>query len=484
MRASLLAVTGLAVVACAPAPRAPSAPDRASRVTEGLLPVVHVAGTPLPRYRLAERMAHYHVPGITIAVADGGAIAWARGFGVVREGAAQPVTERTLFQAGSISKPVTATAMLRLVEGGTLSLDRDVNAYLQSWKVPETELTAKEKVTLRRIVSHSAGTTVHGFPGYAPGAPLPTLPQILDGLPPANTRPVRVDAVPGERSRYSGGGVTIEQLVLVETTGKPFPALMQELVLGPLGMRDSTFEQPLSGAWAPSAATAHDGSGHPLAGGCHVYPEMAAAGLWTTPTDLLRWSIGIADARSGRPGGVLSARMAAEMLTPQKPPFGLGPVVGGEGPALHFGHPGEDEGFLSEVRYYPETGRGAAVMVNAAGGRALLAEVLEAIASEYGWPDERPNEVAAVAVEPALRGALPGTYEAAIEAYHVEVRITDERGRLHVVAPILGLDSDVVFTAPKTMTALDGGEELEVVAPAPGKVTAVRFGDWEITRRP
>ena len=246
--------------------------DRVERVMHGLRPPVEVEGHPTTRWTLAERMTHYKVPGVSIAVIEGGHIAWARGFGVKEAGNSDPVGLTTLFQAASISKPIAATAMLRLVERGTLELDTDVNHYLTSWKLPDNEHTAVEKVTLRRIASHTAGLTVHGFPGYKPTEPLPTVVQILDGVSPANTEPVRVDTTPGTVECYSGGGTTVMQQLLVDVTGNPFPALMQELVLDPAGMTHSTFEQALTATRATEAARAHDEDGNPIPGGWHVYP--------------------------------------------------------------------------------------------------------------------------------------------------------------------------------------------------------------------
>src|SRR5579872_5590451 len=175
--------------------------------------------------KVAEGMEKYHVPGVSIAVIEHGAISWAQGYGVAEAGSTKPVTADTMFQAASISKPVASTATLRLVQRGKLSLDTDVNEYLKSWKVPDNEFTTEKKVTLRRIMSHSAGLTVHGFPGYAAGEPLPTIPEVLDGTKPANTPAVRVNVEPGTIWRYSGGGYTIMQLAMTDVTEKSFPAL-------------------------------------------------------------------------------------------------------------------------------------------------------------------------------------------------------------------------------------------------------------------
>lgn len=426
-------------------------------------------------------MAHYNVPGVSVAVFEGGKLAWARGFGVKKAGGESPVTAETIFQAASISKPVTATATLRLVDRKELSLDADVNTFLTSWKVPENPFTVKEKVTLRRILTHSACTNIHGFPGYAASAPLPTITQILDGQPPSNTPAIRVLAVPGSNTRYSGGGVTIEQLVLSDHTHKAFPSLMQELVLAPANMTHSTFEQPLSLAKKADAATAHDVAGVPVLGGAHVYPEMAAAGLWSTPSDLLAWAHAISASRAH--DGLLTADTATQMLTSDKSPFGLGPMVEGKGRALHFGHQGEDEGFLGEVIYFPETEQGAAVMVNGGGGRPLLREVLYAIAAEYRWPDVAPTELVATVVPAADEDRIVGVYEAMYEVYRIEIRVERRKGRLTITSPRLGIDSDIVFTSPTSFVAKDGGEPFLLVVDGTQDIAALDFGGLQVMRR-
>ncbi|WP_282420709.1 serine hydrolase [Polyangium sp. 15x6] len=411
-----------------------------ANVLRGLRPHVEIAGRPPVRWTLEERMAHHHVPGVSIAVIEGGRIAWARGFGVKTAGSADPkdaVTPDTLFQAGSISKPVTATAMLRLVERGTLELDTDVNRYLTTWKVPDNEHTEKEKVTLRRLASHTAGLTNHGFPGYERNQPIPTLVQILNGTAPANTGSVRVDAVPGSISRYSGGGTLVMQLLMMDVIGKPFPALMQELVFGPAGMTHSTFEQPLPAARAGEAASAHLGEGETIPGGWHVYPEMAPAGLWTTASDLARLAIAIADAHAGRSKALLSQATAEQMLTPVKDGIGLGPYISGSGRSLQFGHGGTTTGFLCSFTMYPEIGVGAVVMTNnEEGGQALLPEIQLALAAEYGWPDSEPMRVTAIELSTASAAGVAGSYALPFGLGET-AEVKQEGGRLVLHAPRL-----------------------------------------------
>ena len=444
---------------------------RITRVLGGLRPPVEIQGKPAQRWTLADRMKEHKVPGVSIAVIEGGRIAWARGFGVKEAGTSDSVTPATLFQAASISKPVAATAMLRLVERGTLNLDTNVNKYLKSWKVPDNKFTTTEKVTLRRIVSHTAGLTVHGFPGYATTDPIPTVVQVLDGVKPANTDPVRVDTTPGAIERYSGGGTTIMQQLLVDVTGKPFPALMQELVLGPVGMTSSTYEQPIPAARAPEAAHAHTQDGKPIPGGWHVYPEMAPAGLWTTPTDLLKWAMAITDARAGRSTSLLSQGMTQQMLTAQKNEIGLGPFVGGTGRNFHFGHGGANEGFHSQLVMYPELGVGAAVMTNGDGGPPLIEEVLRAIAAEYGWPDYAAEKVTAVTLDAKAIAGLVGTYLLKVGP-GLQARVEQDSGRLMLRAQQIP-DQELIPKSDTSFVMASLGWQVSFTRDASGRATAI-----------
>jgi CubicO group peptidase (beta-lactamase class C family) len=368
---------------------------------------------------LADRMALLSVPGTSVAVIHNREVEWARGYGVREQGLLDPITEHTLFQACSISKPVTAMAVMRLVQEGRLSLDEDVNAYLRFWQVPANE-SWQPRVTLRHLLSHTAGTTVHGFPGYRHGGRIPELAQILGGQDPANTSAVRVNTVPGLQFRYSGGGTTIVQQVLMDVVGMSFPALMQQLVLRPLGMEDSTYEQPLpSDRWA-DAATGHWLDGAPVAGSWHVYPEMAAAGLWTTPADLARVIVEVQTVKAGGTGKLLARAIVDEMLAPKYGgPFGIGFEVGKGDGAIWFGHGGSNAGFKNMLTA-TEHGAGAVVMTNGDMGSSLCQEIVGAIAREYIWPPAPSEDYAGfyyparepVPIAPDVYASYAGEYEA------------------------------------------------------------------------
>lgn len=362
-------------------------------------------------FTIFERMEYYKVPGVSIAVINDGSIEWIKGYGELRRGSGKKVNTESLFQSASIGKALTAMAALAFVEQGKIELEEDVNRYLKSWKVPENEFTAKAKVTLGQLLSHSGGTTVHGFGGYAIGDKIPNLLQILDGLEPANTGPVRVDVTPGTVWRYSGGGYLVVQQIMEDITGKKFPQIMEESVLGPAGMKNSLYLPELSDKLLDNVALAYRSDGNIVPGKYHIYPELGAgAGLWTTPSDLARFAIEIQKSFLGESNKVLSGKMVQEMLTRRIGPSGLGLMVKGEGESLLFFHSGGNVGYRTFLCAYAETGKGAAIMTNSDVGMMLYQEILRAIARVYGWPDFAPEEKVVAEVNPGTLDSLAGRY--------------------------------------------------------------------------
>ncbi|MBK5292641.1 MAG: beta-lactamase family protein, partial [Acidobacteriia bacterium] len=287
---------------------------------------------------LAGRMRHYATPGLSIAVVDGGRIAWAHGYGVLQQTRSKParVTARTLFQMASISKPVASIGALRMVERGELSLDEDVNAKLSSWKLPSNDFTARQPVTLRRLLTHTAGIRSGQLPGYTASEPLPSLLDALRGGSVINTPLVRVDFLPGSRCSYSNGGFLVVQQLMSDAAHKPFPDLMRQLVLKRAGMKRSTYRQPLPDKWKKEASSGHRITGKPIPGRWHAFPEQAAVGLWSTPSDLARLAIELSRAFNGQSRGLISQSMAQEMFRRQAGGFGLAWLVDGEGDSLSF----------------------------------------------------------------------------------------------------------------------------------------------------
>ncbi len=386
--------------------------QRIERVEACLPPPVIVKGEPPECHTLASRMSELHIPGASIAVVHNGIIEWARGYGIKQLGGS-PVTPETLFQAGSISKPVATMAALRLVEEGKLSLDSDVNGVLTSWKIPASPAAPGATVTLRELLTHTAGFTVHGFPGYAANTPVPTLVQVLNGEAPANTPPIRLQSVPGSKWNYSGGGFTVMQQLVLDVAKEPFPKLLHDTVLVPIGMSHSTYEQPLPSELRGTIAMPYSATGAAIPGGPHTYPEMAAAGLWTTPSDLARYIIEIQQSLQGHANHVLSQKMAEQMLTAGKGDWGLGVEIGGSASNPYFSHGGVNEGYESLFAAYEHNGDGAAVMTNAQGGSRLASEIMSSIAVAYNWADFRPAVHTEIKLDRSVLARYVGTYELA-----------------------------------------------------------------------
>jgi len=398
-----------ALMAAPPAAAAEAASSRIARIERNLRPRIVIKGHAPAPTTMADRMAHYAVPGVSLAFFDDRRILWTRQYGLAEIATRRPVTADTLFQASSISKATTAVGVLRLVQQGLLSLDEDVNLKLRSWKVPENAFTRAQKVTVRQLLSHSAGTTVHGTAGYARGRPLPTATQILNGEPPANSPRVEVDAVPGSAYRYSGGGYVVLQQLVEDVTGQPFAAVMRDLVLAPAGMSRSSYAQPLPDRLLVAAAQGHEADGSPIPGGAFVFPEAAPAGLWSTPSELARFAIELNRAVEGQSDRLLNPALAREMNR-QPGGWGLGVDLGGETEEPQFGHVGTNPGYQSYLLYWRARKQGVVVMTNGANQSGFFVEIMMAVALEYGWPAFRQIERETVAVEPAVLRTYEGTW--------------------------------------------------------------------------
>ena len=329
---------------------------------------------------LGEALRDLKIPSVGIALIDRGELAWATAFG-------EKARPDLLYQAASLSKFVTAVGVLRLVQDGRLDLDRDVNAYLTSWRIPDSPFTRNHPVTLRGLLSMTAGIGVPGFVGYAPGDPIPTLRDILAGEPPANSPLVTVMAVPGTSYAYSGGSYEIIQAVIEDVAGAAFPAAMQELVLGPSGMTDSSFVQPLPTETARRVATGHRQDGSELPGGWRIIPELAAGGLWSTPADVAKLLVDIGRAYRGEPSRLLSRETVRNMLVRQPPgPYGLGPAVSGSGESLVLMKRGQNVGYQTFLVMFPATGQGMVIMTGSDNGTTLANALVRKAAQAYGWP--------------------------------------------------------------------------------------------------
>lgn len=402
-------------------------------------------------------MRFYDVPAVNVAVRQDGAEPWTHAYGTV--------DPRSIFQACSISKHVAAFGALRLVDDGVLALDEDIETYLVSWRLPESG-GWRARVTVRQLLAHTAGLSYNWFRGFSQGDPVPTITEVLRGQPPATSPPVRATMLPGSGFRYSGSHYAVLQQLMEDVTGTGFADLMRSLVLEPLGMADSSYDQDFPHRHG-QVAQGHHLDGTPVAGGWRVQPELAGAGLWTTPSDLCRLGVEVAHAVAGR-STLLSQGLATEMTTPQVPGgFGLGTAVDDDG-RLMFGHTGGNVGYGCWLFTWPATNTTMAVMVNTEGAEEVLLAILAAAEHHHGRTGSAPRRTPA---------ELAGTYRVR-EDY--TVKLTHDGHSLSLEAPGQPpLDLDLLPDGRFRAAALDC--ELTVVDQNGDTVLQLRQQDMTLT---
>jgi CubicO group peptidase (beta-lactamase class C family) len=343
-----------------------------------------VVGLPIPEGLMDTLLKKFNVPGASISVIHDGEIDWMKGYGLREYGKSSRVDSTTLFQAASISKPVSAVVALLLTETGAITLDENVNNKLKSWKVPENQFTKIRPVTLRQLLSHSAGLPMHGVPEFASNEKIPSLIQILDGHWYGATEKIQPLFEPGSKFQYSGGGYIVLQVLISDITGKPFEAVAKDLLLKPAGMLSSTFEQPLPKQLWPNAAVGHLEDNTPIRGRWHTLPEQAAGGLWTTPRDLSLFMIKLWRSYQGLSDSLLCRNLANEMLSRQIDDFGLGISLPSAG-VFRIQHAGGNSGYRCFMVLSVDHPEGVVIMTNSNAGEKLIWKIFELIAHAYGW---------------------------------------------------------------------------------------------------
>jgi CubicO group peptidase (beta-lactamase class C family) len=459
----------------------PEIQARIKQVEQGLSGRFLVASQ--PKHTIKERMAFYHINGLSIAVIHDYHLEWAKGYGWADSAGQLPVTTQTLFQAASISKSLNAVGVLKLAQDGKLNLYRDINDYLNSWKFPYDSLSKGKKITIANLLSHTGGLSVHGFPGYARGDTLPTLEQVLDGRRPANTGPVRSMYEPGIRSEYSGGGTTITQLIVMDITHGPYDKYMRDNVLKPLGMVSSFYTQPAPTDKRGLLATAYHVDGKAVDGKYHIYPEEAPAGLWTNPTDLSAYIIETQNAYAGRSVKVLTQEYTKLRLTPYiDSTAALGVFINKIGTATYFQHGGANEGFRSQYYGSLDGGNGVVVMVNSDNG-SILQEVVNSVATVYAWKGFYEPEVKTMSpLQPAQLKACEGRfkYRGARDLY---LAVTAKSDQLEILQEWDG--QKVAFLPGSTIAFFspDAGLEIKFIKADDGSFNSLSLFDRDFFDR-
>jgi CubicO group peptidase (beta-lactamase class C family) len=447
-----------------------SAKQRRESVQDNLARYVVLSGSSNEHLRLASQMDALHVPAVSLAAIRDGQIDWAQAYGVLSLGGA-PATTKTLFGAASISKPVTAMGVLKLVEEHKINLDGDVNQYLKRWKIPSNEFTAERRVTVRELLNHTSGIGTYNGDIYDPSLPLPTLLEMLDGEKPARNAPVRVEAVPGKGFAYSNGGYLVLDLLVEDVTGETFARYMKRSVFDPIGMRDSTFDAPLTSEYAVRAATPYWEDGKtPTPPSTFVAPNLAAGGLWTTATDLAKFLIEVQREHAGTSRKVLSQSTMRLMLAPGLGPgpkrhWGLGLEVGGNPDNLYLRHEGSGVFEDDMVAYFH--GNGIVVMTSGGDGGPLAEQILRSAGSVYGFPDFKPVEHSIVAVSPEILRRYVGTYE--------YVKVAMDGDALTAEIPVGSTPQRLYPESQTHYFVLDGPQELSFDVDAKQTATSVQF---------
>ncbi|MGE5943691.1 MAG: serine hydrolase domain-containing protein, partial [Flavobacteriales bacterium] len=393
-------------------------------IENGLIKNIQIKGDSLQRFNILDRMKYYNVPGVSIAIVQGGKLKWAKGYGFANTRDGKKVDVNTLFQAASISKPIAALSALKLFENDSLELNKDVNLYLKDWKVPENEFTTNEKVTIEKLLTHTAGMTVHGFPGYAQNDSFPKIIDVLNGK--GNTAKIFVDTIPGSIWRYSGGGYVVMQKLIEDISGISFDKYMSKNILRPLGMENSTYQQPISKK-NNNISAAYDRNGEIVEGLWNNYPEQAAAGLWTTPSDLSKYCIEIQEILNGKKVGILTKGTIEKMLTKYKNDWGLGPSLQFENDSLIFMHGGKNKGFTNELLAYANLGNAVIIMTNADNGRNLISEIKNSISEYYKWSISNIKMIEAIKLSDTILKNYMGRYESKEENLIIEIIIKKDK---------------------------------------------------------
>ncbi len=379
------------------------------QVENSLAPPI-IYGDSIPAISLEARMKETGIMGLSIAVIKDYKIQWAKGYGWADVEAKKKVDPKTRFQAASISKSLNSMGQLKLVQQGKVDGEADINNYLKSWKFPYDSLTGSKKINLFQLLSHTAGLDIHGFPGYKRTAAMPTLPQILNGEKPANTKKVHSLFAAGTKFKYSGGGTTVSQQLLMDVTGQDYASFMDKEVLKPLGMKHSSYQQPPTDT--AQLATGYYENGTPVKGKYHVYPEQAAAGFWTTPSDLALYIIECQLALIGKSKKVLNQEMMQRRMTPYiDSNAALGVFIEQKGARKFFNHNGGNEAFLCTSYGSLTGGDGVVIMINGQ-NFAVIGELTNSVARLYNWEGFYKPEFRKKIMPPAdTLAALVGNYQ-------------------------------------------------------------------------
>lgn len=438
---------------------------RQQQVERNLLPRVVFVGETPPAADVGTRMARHKTPAFSVAVIRNGELDWSAAWGQLRTDDERADGERagcgSLFQAGSLAKPATVLAALRMQQQGLVDFDADIATYLSSWHLPAGRQTGANPVTLRNLFAHTAGITPGGYDGYAQGQPMPTDRQTVMAEAPANARKVEVLEAPGTSLRYSGGGYTVAEIALQDRLQQPFERIMRTWLIVPVGMKQADFTQPPPASSQGRTAHGHLADGSAVPGGWHNHPEQAAAGLWATAGDMAALLIELRKGWQGR-SAVFTRDSIRELLADPIDGHAYGFRLIGEGDQVFITHYGGTVGYRAGMTLNLDSGNGAVYLSNSDNGSDLGLEFFGAVSAAYDWPMFRQAQVERATQPAEVLESLAGRYGfedgPVISVVHEGDALTlvFPNGDRYAMTPILGGPREFIHADTAVRASFDG----------------------------
>lgn len=435
-------------------------------IENNLVPV-HYLKDNIDKKSISQMMEDENIPGVSIALFDNGKITW-QTYGYANLIDSIKVTQNTVFNGASLSKPVTAMAALNLVEQGVLTLNEDINKYLEGWKVPENKFTEHEKVTLKRLISHTAGFERYVQSSFFPDEELPTIEQMLAGEKPSVDPAVSVVSVPGQKEVYSNPGYSVLEKLLEDVTDKAFHDILAELIFEPVHMTHSSFEQPVPNHLSQQMATSYSNELEPYP--YKLFPFKAAGGIWTTPTDLAKFLVTVLEDHHLGTNVILSKKMTDSLFTKNPTRLGFAKIYNDESPDILFEHWGSNSGFTCYMVSSLQHKQGVVVMTNSDNGTSFLSYVARAVAIEYNWDLLQPKVFDPIALDRMEINKFTGKFKGGNEVLEFEMI----KGNLHFLSAT-DTTSKLIAVAENKFIAQTDNTLYEFLKNKAGEVKYVRM---------
>ena len=376
-----------------------------SNIENNLIPFYSIEGETL-RKTIPQMMREDNIAGVSMAFIDKGRIAWTKCYGFANIEDSIVVTPQTVFQIGSVSKPVATMAALKMVENGDLSLTEDVNLKLKGWKIPENNFTAKSKVTLEQLIGHTSGIENDVVKFYELGEELPTREQLLSGTAASGDKPITLVSVPGEKYKYSNPAYLVMEELMTDVAGKDFNKIMTDLVFEPCKMNSSSFEQPIPRRLMKLKAIGYDSDLNPLP--YNVYPFKAGGGMWSTSIDLGKFLIALLNDHNGTSKTLISKEMADKVFSKESKKSGFTKWYWKND--VLFRHDGTIPGFSCFVMGSVDNDQAIVVLTNSSYSHSLLNFIWRTVAEEYKWEYFRPEFYDKIIIEKESLAKFSGKY--------------------------------------------------------------------------